>query len=270
MPRGLSRFWLWHLPAAGSLLLAALFAAGFWLALRGVLGEPIGGSPPPPAVVAAPARASNAPRFLLVLGDSLARGTGDETGKGFAGDLAEALRRRGPLTVANLAVNGWESSDVRHLLDASNSRTLASRADWIVVSAGANDLSHAFPRAPGAPAQTLALVGESKTRFAATLREILTLLRESNSRAPIYLLGFYDPFEERSAFGRAGASVILSWNALIEETALSFPDVYVVPTFDLFAGRSDRLAVDRFHPNAKGHQAIAERLIQVLPPEGRP
>ena len=270
MPRSLSRFWLWRLPAAAGLLLAVFFATGFWLALRGSLGDPIGSAPPPPAGPAPAKTVSGAPRFLLVLGDSLARGTGDETGKGFAGDLAETLRRRGPVTVANLAVNGWESSDVRGLLESTNARALAARADWIVLSAGGNDLSHAVPRGQGTPAQVLGSVGESKTRFAANLRQILTSLRESNSRAPIYVLGLYNPFNEKSPAARAGASVLLSWNSVIEETALSFPDVFVVPTFDLFAARADRLAVDHFHPNGKGHQAIAERIAQVLPPDARP
>jgi lysophospholipase L1-like esterase len=40
----------------------------------------------------------------------------------------------------------------------------------------------------------------------------------------------------------------------------------VIPTFDLFQGRPDRLASDRFHPNREGYRAIADRVIQTLPP----
>ncbi len=87
-----------------------------------------------------------------------------------------------------------------------------------------------------------------------------------NPRAPIYVLGLYDPFTEEPSTTRIGASVILSWNSLIEETALSFPRVFVVPTFDLFYGRPDRLGADHFHPNGAGHQAIAQRIVQLLPP----
>ena len=49
MPRTLSRFWLWRLPAAAGLLLALFFATGFWLALGGSLGDSVGGAPPPPS-----------------------------------------------------------------------------------------------------------------------------------------------------------------------------------------------------------------------------
>ena len=162
--------------------------------------------------------------------------------------------------MANLAVNGAESGDVLKVLDSENVRRLAASADAILLSAGGNDLSHAVPREAAAmTASPLEEIVASRTRYAGNLRQILSRLREANPRAPIYLLGLYDPFGDDGPQARVGASVILSWNTLIEETALSFPKVSVVPTFDLFYGRPDRLAVDHFHPNSKGHQAIAQR-----------
>jgi lysophospholipase L1-like esterase len=59
--------------------------------------------------------------------------------------------------------------------------------------------------------------------------------------------------------------MILSWNSLALETALADPNVAVVPVFDLFQGRPERLATDRFHPNRDGYRAIADRVIQSLP-----
>ena len=50
----------------------------------------------------------------------------------------------------------------------------------------------------------------------------------------------------------------------MQETALAYPDVLVVPTFDLFEYRQDRLALDHFHPNRAGYSAIAARILQVL------
>ncbi len=38
----------------------------------------------------------------------------------------------------------------------------------------------------------------------------------------------------------------------------------VVPTFDIFHGRSDRLSADRYHPNRKGYGMIAERVLQAV------
>ena len=85
-------------------------------------------------------------RFLLVLGDSLARGTGDETGKGYAADVLDSLKKSGAADMANLAVNGAESGDVERVLESENVGRLAASADWILLSAGGNDLSHSVPR----------------------------------------------------------------------------------------------------------------------------
>ncbi len=79
------------------------------------------------------------------------------------------------------------------------------------------------------------------------------------------MLGLYDPFETAASASRIGASVILGWNAIIQETAIGFPGVLVVPTFDLFEGREDRLALDHFHPNRAGYSLITARVLQGLP-----
>ena len=265
MATGSSRFWLWRLPAFVGVAATILFAAGFVLALRGAAGRPLGAPPPE-------ARASTLPpprvdgRLLLVLGDSLARGTGDESGRGFAADVLDALRKRGPVEIANLGINGAESDEVRDLSEKANVRSLAARADWILVSVGGNDLSHAVPRADGsarAPSP-LADVARARDAYAENLRAILKGLREANPAAPIRLLALYDPFESVTSSTRLGKSVILNWNAVAQETALSFPNVVAVPTFDLFEGREDRLAIDHFHPNRAGYGLIAARFLQTI------
>jgi len=259
-----SRLWLWYVPAAIGCFAAAVFAAAFWLALSGPVGQPVGPAPAGGEVASAISRPAGA-RLLLVLGDSLARGTGDETGKGYALDVLQFLRRRGAADIANLAINGAESGEVRDLLRRQNVRRLAASADLILLSVGGNDLSHAIPRGSRSPVEALGEIGKTRDQFAVNLREIFRGLRESNPKTPVYVLGLYDPFGEEGAPARASASVILSWNMLLEETSLAYPGVFVVPTFDLFQGRTDRLAVDRFHPNRRGYEAIAARVIQVLP-----
>lgn len=253
---------LWRLPAAGAVAAAALFAAGFWYALKGSTGEPLG-QPPPPPITPQPMASSSGRRILLVLGDSLARGTGDESGRGFAGDVHDALARKGPVDLVNLAVNGAESQDVLRLVESANVRSLAASAAWILLSAGGNDLSHAVPRA-GSPVEALGEVGDARRRFLSNLREILTALRGANPTSPILVIGLYDPFADAQAGARTGAAVILSWRSAAEETALAYPNVTVVPTFDLFFQRPDRLAPDHFHPNRKGYAEIAQRIEQLL------
>lgn len=256
-----SRFWLWRVPAGLALLAATVFTAGFWLAMRSSTGSAIGSAPPAPA----PREASKSPgkRLVLILGDSLSHGTGDPTGRGYAADVAAALMRRGPVESVNLAVAGAESSDLRKLVESANVRSLAASADLILFSVGGNDLSHSLSAA-GAPAQAVSSVSASRARFAENLRSILRDLREANPSAPIRLLGLYQPFGGDGQESRIGESLVLSWNSVLAETALGQANVAVVPVFDLFQGRLDRLATDRFHPNRQGYRAIADRVIQTL------
>jgi lysophospholipase L1-like esterase len=263
MARGLSRFWLWTAPLTVGIAAALVLAAGFVLALRGATGKPLG----PPLSQDPGRRVTPAPRDgvyrILVVGDSLAKGTGDESGKGFAVNVLEAVKKKGPAEIANLAVNGMESPEVLEVVESPNVRALAARADLILVSAGGNDLSHGVTRGP-APTNAADAVAASRDRYAKSLRAILATLREANPTARICVLGLYDPFGGDAAAARLGASVIQQWNALIAETALGFSNVSVIPTFDLFQGRPDRLSADHYHPNAAAYEEIARRVLQVV------
>ncbi|MFN2385122.1 MAG: GDSL-type esterase/lipase family protein [Thermoanaerobaculia bacterium] len=258
-----SRLWLWHLPAFVGGLAFLLLAGAFTLALRGSLGEPLGAPPPPPDAEGTIPK-TNGERLLLVLGDSLARGTGDEEGRGFAQRLVPLLRPGGPVQIANLGVDGATSDDVRRLSESANVAALARSADLIVLSMGGNDLSRSVPRGAGAPVQVVEEIGRTRARFAENLRIVLKRLREANPSAPFFLVGLYNPFsaDRRSQLPSA---VIARWNGLMQETAVSFPGVFLVPTFDLFQGGSENLAVDQFHPNGRGYGMIAERIAQALP-----
>jgi len=264
MPRTLSRLWLWAFPATVGALAALLFAAGFWLAMRGSVGAGLGQPAPTPAPHAIRKPAGR--RLVLVLGDSLSRGTGDESGKGYVSDVVEFLRRRGPAEMVNIAVAGAESEDLRRLVQSANVRALASSADAILLSVGGNDLSHALARS-GTPSEALAQLESARSRFAGNLRATLRDLRTANTSAPICVLGLYQPFGGEGRELRIGASLVLSWNGVIGETALAVGNVFVIPVFDLFQGRPARLAADRFHPNREGYRLIAERVIQTLPPD---
>jgi lysophospholipase L1-like esterase len=263
MARAASRFWLWTFPLVAGTAAALVLAAGFVLALRGAIGQPLG-EPPPPPVQPKPQPAKNGERRILVLGDSLARGTGDETGKGFAVDVLQAYRKRGPAELTNLGVGGSESPEVLALAESPTVRARAAEADLILLSVGGNDLSHSASALGDRSASGLAdAVSEARGRYVENLRGILRALREANPTAPILVVGLYDPFSGEAGPGRLGSSVILQWNTLAAETALAFPDVTVIPTFDIFQGRTDRLAADKYHPNREGYRLIAERMLQV-------
>ena len=264
MARGSSRLWLWIAPLVVGAGAAIVFGTGFVLALRGGVGKPLG----PPVTPEIPMARAEAPKDgvfrILVVGDSLAKGTGDETGKGFAVDVLESFRKKGKAEITNLAVNGMESPEIREVVDSPNVRSLAAQADLILVSAGGNDLSHGATGGGTSPTQLAEAVVASRERYAKSLRGILETLREANPKARICVLGLYDPFGDDRTGGHLGASVVLEWNTLTQEIALGVPNVAVIPTFDLFAGRPDRLSADHYHPNAAAYEEIAKRILQVV------
>ena len=120
---------------------------------------------------------------ILVVGDSLAKGTGDETGKGFGVNVLEDFRKKGRAEITNLAVNGMESPEVLALVESANVRALAAGASLILVSVGGNDLSHSITRG-AAPTDVAEAVAASRTSYAQNLRAILATLREANPTAP--------------------------------------------------------------------------------------
>src|SRR3954454_18607565 len=85
------RFLVWYLPLAAAIVAAILFGAGFYSFLRGDIGSSVSIASPSRVTTTAAPRQQIAP---IILGDSLGRGTGDESGLGIGGRFVDELRRR--------------------------------------------------------------------------------------------------------------------------------------------------------------------------------
>ncbi len=263
------RLFLWFFPAALGLATAAVLAAGFAAALQGRLGERVDASAnlvPTPAVSPAAAPADGVFR-IVALGDSLTRGTGDETGGGgYPERVASALRKSGmTVSVDNLGVDGAETGDLLRKVSEPDARRRIGQAQLILMSISGNDLSHSIPASAAAgPAETAADPTKAALDAASlNLQRILPLLRESNPSAPIRILGLYNPFPE-SFDRRMAKETLLKWNVALEEASYSVSGTSVVPTADLFDERPDRLSPDRFHPGPSGYGEIASRVLSSL------
>src|SRR5579884_3966571 len=130
------RFFYWYVPLGAALISGAVFAHGFYSFVHGDTGTGVSVAVSK-ATNAAPPANTIAP---LILGDSLARGTGDETGLGIGGRLVDDLRQRHIRTndVINLAVNGARTGDLLQQLQSRNVQTLIAQANVIIVSIGGN------------------------------------------------------------------------------------------------------------------------------------
>jgi lysophospholipase L1-like esterase len=231
------------------------FAAGFIAYLRGDVGDPV--------TVAVRPIAANAPRNIvvpLVLGDSLARGAGDESGLGIGGRFVEELRRRriGTRDAANLAINGARTGDVLQQLESRNVRAVIAESNVVIVSIGGNDLWTDANWRAGTPRDPERVMKTVLDR----VDQIVRTIRAANPTARIFVIGLYNPYA-RQPFGPVLTMFVNRWNAMLTQRFANDPNVVVVETYDIFAFR-DRLSFDRFHPRDEGYAAIARRIADAM------
>ncbi|PLT35276.1 GDSL family lipase [Bacillus sp. V5-8f] len=200
---------------------------------------------------------------IVALGDSLTRGTGDETGKGYVGLVTEDVKKRfeGKVTVHNLGINGQTSRELRKQVKQREVRRQLGAADTILITIGGNDLFRGgqtlLDYSPGS-------LSKLQVNFIQNLTSILKDVRGANHNATIFFVGLYNPFIKLED-GDETSRVVREWNRLSEETSAAFSNVVFVPTYDIFQlSVDDYLYTDRFHPNKQGYRLIAERVAPLI------
>jgi lysophospholipase L1-like esterase len=246
----------WYLPLLAAVIATATFGYGFVSFVRGDTGSAADFLPSPTTSTARPAREL----VPLVMGDSLARGAGDETGLGIGGRLNQELKKRkiSARDSVNVAVNGARTADLLKQLDSRNVRTLIAQSNVIVVSIGGNDLWGGTDWRSSAPKDPDAVMGAVLDR----IDQILKIVREANPSARVFLVGLYNPFVSTPG-GPMLTALVNRWNGKLLERFGSDPNFTLVPTEDLFSHR-ERLSLDHFHPGGEGYGLIASRIAESL------
>jgi lysophospholipase L1-like esterase len=250
------RFLVWYLPITAALVAAIFFGAGFYSFLSGDTGTSVAIQPGPRVMVSAPGK-QIAP---IILGDSLGRGTGDESGLGIGGRLVDELRRRHVDTknIVNIAVNGARTRDLEQQLTSPNVQTLVAQSNVVIVSIGGNDLWGDANWRNAPPRDPERVMKEVLDRLQGSVRTI----RGVNPSARIFVIGLYNPFIT-TPFGKMLTPFVNNWNALLVERFAADPRIVIVQTSDIFAYR-DRLSFDRFHPSDEGYSLIARRIADSI------
>ncbi|HYR27022.1 MAG TPA: GDSL-type esterase/lipase family protein, partial [Thermoanaerobaculia bacterium] len=186
------------------------------------------------------------PRHVVILGDSVAHGAGDESGRGLAGNLPG-------VTVANLGIDGARTYTVLKHLRSPRVRAAVAQADTVIVSIGGNDLFG------DSRARLLSTVAPSLAMRRAGMRveRVVAAIRRENASARIYLLGLYNPY--RAAWLEPH---IARWDAQMIRTFADTPGVTVVRTGDVLRGKGMLSPIDRFHPSAAGYRAVAGVILR--------
>lgn len=200
---------------------------------------------------------------IVALGDSLTKGTGDDTGKGFVGDITDQVKKRAkkPVSLVNLGINGQTSDQLRKQVQQPEILRQISNADIVLMTIGGNDL---FRGGEGLVDYKTENIVAIEKKYLDNLKYILSQVRGANANVNVFFVGIYNPFINLNT-GKETSKVVRQWNYDSAEVCADFPKVVFVPTFDLFELKvNDYLYSDKFHPNSKGYRLIAERVAALL------
>lgn len=199
---------------------------------------------------------------ILVLGDSLAKGTGDENSKGFAGYFADFYKAKTvkPVVLNNLAVNGDVSKGLLKIVETTEARTYIKGSNIILVSIGGNEISRFKTADLSLASDKIKSIQENYTN---NIKLILKQIRQTNTACPIIFIGLYNPFGKEITPDKI--TFVNSWNYNTEQLVSLDSNSLFIPTYDLFKNNlSTYLTADNFHPNSKGYKAIANRIADAI------
>lgn len=199
---------------------------------------------------------------ILVLGDSLAKGTGDENNKGFAGKLADDLKNKTSQNVRlnNLAINGDVSEGLLQVVRSRVASNLIKKSNIIIISIGGNEIAKLKE-------SNIFSIGVeykmTKDLYIKNLRNIFKLIRGQNENCTIVCIGLYNPFGKN--IDSSKVKLLNDWNKGTQDVTADDINAIFIPTYDLFKYNAQKyLTLDRFHPNGEGYKAIAKRIEEAV------
>jgi lysophospholipase L1-like esterase len=277
---------LWRIVGSIAFISTLLFVFGFIYAAQDII------NPKPSDLGSNPTPTNSTTQLfpkgeitIMALGDSLTKGTGDISGDGgYVGKAQKKLSElwKKPVHTVNQAVNGWRAESLLQFIEQPNIQNLIQNADIIMLTIGANDLNQAAnnpivitdPKTSATPAEATPPSNQMEINYAeikknlpvveGKLTKILAKIAALNPKAKIVYVGLYNPYFAQD-LKKEGSAILQEWNLKAAQIANGFPNMIVVPTFDLFQfDIKNYLYIDEFHPNSLGYERIADRVVQAL------
>jgi lysophospholipase L1-like esterase len=202
-------------------------------------------------------------KVVVALGDSLTRGTGDDSGKGYIGYLVEELEEKSKekITLHNYGIKGYRSQQLLTQVKQGEIQRQIKNADYILITIGGNDLFQGGQTYMDMDTKKLAQIRQD---YLKNLQAVLTELRSVNEKAVIFQIGLYNPFIDLND-AELTTKIVREWNHETSKLLDLDEKTIYVPTFDLFQiSVNDYLYTDKFHPNAEGYRLIAERVASLI------
>jgi lysophospholipase L1-like esterase len=196
---------------------------------------------------------------IVSLGDSLAKGTGDENNKGFSGYFSDYLRdsTKRPVDYTNIAIDGLVSEQLLKQLESENVRSLVKDADIIMLSIGGNNVRSIASVQAEIGLHSLSDIQQSYIR---DVKAIIEDIRQLNPSCYIVFMGLYNPYNLEQ-FTEV-LDYLHNWNYILQQVIDKDDRSLFVPTYDLFKWNTKSfICHDGLHPNSLGYKAVAQRMF---------
>ena len=209
------------------------------------------------------------PQALIItaLGDSLSQGVGDESNRGgYVGRMASEIREwpgvRGA-AVENTAKRGRRSDQLLSMFQKGELTGPVTEADYIFMTIGGNDIMRIVKR--DLFNLSLEAFREELLLYENRYQNIYSIIREMNPKAPLIMVGVYNPFSLITDEIQEFDEIMAEYNGVMEEALADDPQACFVPVQDLFEGNDNLVYhTDFFHPNEHGYDLMTERILEQM------
>lgn len=209
--------------------------------------------------------AANEPLNYLVLGDSIAQGSGITNRKEAV--YGKVVADTNGYEYTNYAHDGYRTTDLLAKLSTDKYLTAVRKADVISLSIGGNNFMQEKLRIPALVAE--AAVGDYRNIEALEntlyneFSDIMDILHEENPDVVILMQTLYNTHS--GALGAIYDIAIPRVNRVITTYLESHPGAYIiVDVAAKFEGHPEYVAADTIHPSALGNVALAECVLETL------
>lgn len=192
---------------------------------------------------------------ILLMGDSIAKGTGDEKGKGIGGylvDLFKSLTTK-EIKVSNVAEDGYKIDDLRSQINSGKLDKDIKNANFLIISTGGSELQEIQNQKDSQKEQNF---NEKQSIYMAELKEIVQKIRTLNKDTQIIVIGNYNPLTVDNTSDNV--RYLHTWDYNTQLVLANDNKAVMISTYDLFKNNLNRfLAKDKVNPNTTGYQTIA-------------
>lgn len=201
---------------------------------------------------------------IVIMGDSIAKGTGDEEGKGFSSYLPDYIKNQTQkeLSVENTGIDGLKSAGLLEQLQNEKLDSLVAASNIVLISIGGNDLRSLNSLNDVTKEDKFK---DLEDRYLNNLKETLRIIRKGSANTYIVFVGLYNPIENTTSSSYEDTKLINTWNYDTKQLVEVDAKAVFIPTVDIFKLNLNRfIAPDGLHPNSLGYQAISNRITKSI------